>query len=304
MEKTDLNSMLLFLSVVDAGSFTLAAERLNMPKANLSRKITQLEANLGITLLQRTTRSQHLTEAGRTYLTYCRQIKEQVELANASVAQALTEVSGELKVGMSVGMGHEILKPVLSQFMRAHPQVNLQLSLLNRRVDVIDEGFDLVIRIGELADSRLIAKRLGSVSRRLYASDTYMKQHGPITSPHELGNHAVLLMSSIQKSEVVRLQNGAQHCDISVVPRMRIDDYVVLKQMVLDGVGTAILPDYMCAQEPQKNVLLPILPHWQLPAVEVYALYPKNRLHIPKVRAFVEFIQGVFTDRLSQPEKV
>lgn len=300
MEKTDINSMLLFLAVVDAGSFTLAAERLNMPKANLSRKVSQLEASLGITLLERTTRTQHLTEAGSVYLEHCKQIKAQIELANASVAQALNEISGELKVGMSVGMGHEILKPVLSQFMQENKQVNLQLSLLNRRVDVIEEGFDLVIRIGELADSRLVAKRLGRVSRRFYASREFIAQHGVIKTPEALANFDVLLMSSIQKSEVISLVNESKQCDVVISPRMRVDDYIVLKQMVVDGVGLAILPDYMCSQYPEKDLLEPVLAQWQLPAVEVYALYPKNRIHLPKVAAFVAFIQAVFSERLSQ----
>ncbi|KZN59149.1 hypothetical protein N473_03055 [Pseudoalteromonas luteoviolacea CPMOR-1] len=300
MEKTDINSMLLFLAVVDAGSFTLAAERLNMPKANLSRKVSQLEASLGITLLERTTRTQHLTEAGSVYLEHCKQIKAQIELANASVAQALNEISGELKVGMSVGMGHEILKPVLSQFMQENKQVNLQLSLLNRRVDVIEEGFDLVIRIGELADSRLVAKRLGRVSRRFYASRKFIAQHGVIKTPEALANFDVLLMSSIQKSEVISLVNESKQCDVVISPRMRVDDYIVLKQMVMDGVGLAILPDYMCSQYPEKDLLEPVLAQWQLPAVEVYALYPKNRIHLPKVAAFVAFIQTVFSERLSK----
>ncbi|MDK1288180.1 LysR family transcriptional regulator [Pseudoalteromonas umbrosa] len=299
MEKTDVNAMLLFLAVVDAGSFTVAAERLNMPKANLSRKVAQLEASLGITLLERTTRTQHLTEAGRSYLEHCKQIKAHIELANASVAKALNEVAGELKVGMSVGMGHEILKPVLSEFMHQHKQVNLQLSLLNRRVDVIEEGFDLVIRIGELADSRLVAKRLGRVSRRFYASRKFVEQYGAISKPEELASLDVLLMSSIQKSEVISLVNDKQQCDVTISPRMRVDDYIVLKQMVVDGIGIAILPDYMCSHSPEKAQLEPILPHWELPAVDVYALYPKNRLHIPKVGAFVEFIQAVFSARLS-----
>ncbi|WP_221887233.1 LysR family transcriptional regulator [Pseudoalteromonas luteoviolacea] len=298
MQKNDVNTMLLFLAVVEAGSFTLAAERLNMPKANLSRKISQLEASLGITLLERTTRSQHLTEAGQTYLAHCKEIKAQVELANAAVEKALNIVSGELKVGMSVGMGHEILKPVLSQFMQTYPQINLSLNLLNRRVDVIEEGFDLVIRIGALEDSRLVAKRLGKVTRRLYASPHYLKKHAVVEAPKAISELDVLLMSSIQKAQTMILKNGHQECEVEIQPRMRIDDYVVLKQMVIDGVGVAMLPDYMSQKALEAGQLVQILPDWQLPEVEVYALYPKNRLNIPKVKMFVDFIQQVFTARL------
>ncbi|WP_063376071.1 LysR family transcriptional regulator [Pseudoalteromonas luteoviolacea] len=299
MQRNDVNTMLLFLAVVEAGSFTLAAERLNMPKANLSRKIAQLETSLGITLLERTTRSQHLTEAGRTYLAHCREIKAQVELANAAVAKALNVVSGELKVGMSVGMGHEILKPVLSQFMHEFPQIGMSLNLLNRRVDVIEEGFDLVIRIGALEDSRLMAKHLGKVTRHLYASPQYLESRSAITVPDAISHLDVLLMSSIQKAETMVLTNRHEACEIDIQPRMRIDDYVVLKQMVIEGVGVAILPDYMCQQSLGRGQLVQLLPDWQLPEVEIYALYPKNRLSIPKVKMFIDFIQQVFTARLN-----
>ncbi|KZN34220.1 hypothetical protein N480_21695 [Pseudoalteromonas luteoviolacea S2607] len=298
MQKHDVNTMLLFLAVVEAGSFTLAAERLNMPKANLSRKISQLEASLGITLLERTTRSQHLTEAGHTYLAHCKEIKSQVELANAAVAKALNSVSGELKVGVSVGMGHEILKPVLGEFMHEYPQISLSLNLLNRRVDVIEEGFDLVIRIGELEDSRLVAKRLGKVTRHLYASPKYVERHPSVTEPRDISQLDVLLMSSIQKAEFMTLRNGDLACEIAFQPRMRVDDYLVLKQMVIEGIGIAMLPDYMCQQALHQGALTSVLADWQLPEVEVYALYPKNRLNIPKVRAFICFIQTIFTERL------
>ncbi|MCF2857703.1 LysR family transcriptional regulator [Pseudoalteromonas sp. SMS1] len=299
MQRHDVNTMLLFLAVVEAGSFTLAAERLNMPKANLSRKIAQLEASVGITLLERTTRSQHLTEAGRNYLAHCREIKAQVELANAAVEKALNVVSGELKVGVSVGMGHEILKPVLSQFMHENPQISMSLNLLNHRVDVIEEGFDLVIRIGTLEDSRLVAKRLGKVTRRLYSSPQYLERCAEVTGPDAISHLDVLLMSSIQTAQTMVLVNRQETCEINIHPRMRVDDYVVLKQMVIEGVGVAILPDYMCQTALGKDQLVQLLPDWQLPEVEVYALYPKHRLNIPKVKTFVEFIQHVFTVRLN-----
>jgi LysR family transcriptional regulator AphB len=201
----DLNDMMLFITVIDAGSFTLAADRLNMPKANLSRKISRLEQQLGVTLLERTTRKQHITEAGKHYLTHCRRISQEIELAEISITQSLNEVKGQLKIGVSVGMGHEIIKPVLGQFLRQHSAVNLELSLLNSHVDLIEEGYDLVIRIGEMADSRLFAKRLGIVGRKIFASPEYMKHHGEIKLIEELRHADFLLMSSIQGSGLILL---------------------------------------------------------------------------------------------------
>lgn len=295
----DLNDMMLFIAVIDAGSFTLAADRLNIPKANLSRKISRLEQQLGVTLLERTTRSQHITEAGSHYLVHCRRISQEIELADASISQILTEVKGQLRIGVSVGMGHEIIKPVLGQFMRQHPEINLQLNLLNSRVDLIDEGYDLVIRIGELEDSRLIAKRLGKVGRKIYAGSGYMKQHGEIKSIEQLSQANFLLMSSIQNNERLLLTSKHKQHEFRVIPRMLVDDFLILKQMIVEGLGVAIIPDYMCEQELVSGKLIQVLPNWGMPDVDVYALYPKHRLNVPKVKAFLDFIQTVFKQRLN-----
>jgi LysR family transcriptional regulator AphB len=294
----NLNDMMLFIAVIDAGSFTLAADRLNIPKANLSRKITRLEQQLGVILLERTTRSQHITEAGSHYLAHCRRISQEIELAEASISQSLGEIKGQLRIGVSVGMGHEILKPVLGQFMRQNPAINLQLSLLNKRVDLIEEGYDLVIRIGELADSRLVAKRLGKVGRRIYASPNYMKNNGEINSIEQLSQANFLLMSSIQDSGRLLLTSKEKQYELSVKPRMLVDDFLILKQMVAEGLGVAIIPDYMCEHEVASRTLVQILPDWGMPNVDVYALYPKHRLNLPKVKAFVDFIETVFKQRL------
>ncbi|PKG82915.1 LysR family transcriptional regulator [Colwellia sp. 75C3] len=290
--------MMLFIAVIDAGSFTLAAERLNMPKANLSRKISRLEQQLGVTLLERTTRTQHITEAGNHYLAHCRRISQEIELAEVSITQSLTEIKGQLRIGVSVGMGHEIIKPVLGQFLRQHSAINLQLSLLNSHVDLIDEGYDLVIRIGELSDSRLVAKRLGKVGRKIFASPEYMKHHGEIKSIEQLSHADFLLMSSIQGSGRILLTSKEKQQELKVKPRVLVDDFLILKQMILEGIGIAIIPDYMCEEEVANNKLVQLMPNWGMTDVDVYALYPKHRLNLPKVKAFVDFIQIVFKQRL------
>ncbi len=297
-ETKDLNDMMLFIAVIDAGSFTLAAERLNMAKANLSRRISRLEQQLGLTLLERTTRSQHITEAGSHYLVHCRRISQEIELAEAFIGQSLKEIKGNLRIGVSVGMGHEIIKPVLAKFMRKNSAINLQLSLLNSRVDLIEEGYDLVIRIGELADSRLIAKRLGTVGRKIYASPDYIQRHGQINSIEQLSHADFLLMSSIQNFERLLLTNKEKQYELKVTPRMLVDDFLILKQMIIEGLGVAIIPDYMCEHEVAKGELVQVLPNWGMPDVDVYALYPKHRLNLPKVKAFADFIQAVFKQRL------
>jgi LysR family transcriptional regulator AphB len=299
MKKTkDLNDMMLFIAVIDAGSFTLAADRLNIPKANLSRKISRLEKQLGVTLLERTTRSQHITEAGNHYLGHCRRISQEIELADASISQILEEPKGELRIGVSVGMGHEIIKPVLAKFMHQHPAINLELNLLNSRVDLIEEGYDLVIRIGELEDSRLVAKRLGTICRKIYSSPAYLEGYGEIEEIEQLGQADFLMMGSIHNSESVLLASKEKQYELNVTPRMLVNDFLVLKQMVVEGLGVAIIPDYMCEQELGSRGLIALLPGWGMLDVDVYALYPKYRMNVPKVKVFLDFLKIVFAERL------
>ena len=149
----------------------------------------------------------------------------------------------------------------------------MQLSLLNRRVDLIEEGFDLVIRIGTLADSRLIAKRLGQVSRKMYVSPGYLERRGPITSIEQLGQYDFLLMSSVQNDGRVALKSGKRQKAFQVTPKMLVDDFLILKQMAIEGVGIAIIPDYMCHQDVKEGTLIPLFEDWGMPDVEVYALY-------------------------------
>jgi len=298
LSDNDLNDMMLFIAVIDAGSFTLAAERLMIPKANLSRKISRLEARLGITLIERTTRTQNITDAGSKYLEHCRRIQQEAELAQATIEEMLNKVGGTLKIGASVGIGHEILKADLGQFMMMYPDINMRLELLNRRVDLIEEGFDLVIRIGELDDSRLVAKRLGQINRKLYASSDYLDKNGKVSAIEQVALHDFLFMNSVQNNEHLTLISSNEEFSCKLKPKAQVDDFSILKQLVIDGVGIAVLPDYMCQASLDKGELITVLPKWGMPAVDVYALYPKNRIRIPKVKIFMNYIQDVFERKL------
>ena len=297
-EAKDLNDMMLFLAVVEAGSFTLAAERTGMPKANLSRKVSRLEHQLGVTLLERSTRSQHLTEVGKQYLAHCRRIHQELDLANASVSQLIGTPKGQLRVGASVAIGQLMIQPKLADFMHQYPNIDMQLSLTNRRVDLIEEGFDMLIRVGDLDDSGLIAKRLGSAKRQIYASPNYLTQCKTIKTVSDLSTCNFLLMSKNHHTNSCRLQSGQKNHDIVIKPKLLVDDFFTLKHAVLDGLGIAVLPDYMCQTAVEKGQLVQVLPGWGMPNVNFYALYPQYRLKIPKVRVFLDFIQTVFSTTL------
>lgn len=295
----DLNDMMVFLAVVETGSFTLAAERLGIPKANVSRKVSRLEQNLDVTLLERSTRAQHLTEAGRRYLQHCKRIHTELDLATASVCELFDNYSGELNIGASVATGQHILKPALGQFMHQYPQLKVRLNLVNRRVDFIEEGFDVVIRIGQLNDSMLIAKKLGTITRTLFASPNYIAQHGNPSCVAQLADHQLLIMNPINRDSTLRLQSKQKKAfTLDCKPRLWVDDFAMLKQALIDGLGIAVLPDYMSYEAVAAGKLINILPGWGMEAVDVYALYPKHRAKIPKVKAFLDFVTQLYGDVL------
>jgi len=295
----DLNDMMVFLAVVETGGFTLAADRLGIPKANVSRKVSRLEKRLGVTLLERSTRAQHLTEVGKRYLNHCKRIHEEVDLAETVVSEILNDYAGSLKLGASVTIGQQILKPALSKFLHQYPKLSLSLNLINQRVDLIEEGFDMLIRVGSLNDSRLVAKRLGSAKRSLFASKRYLEQLGSPQTPDLLHKYDVLLMNRMNASNTLELVSGTKHVELKIRPRFVVDDFSILKQSVADGLGIAVLPDYMCHEAVQSGKLIQVLPEWGIQGVDIYALYPQHRVKIPKVKALLEFVIETFKSRLS-----
>ncbi|MEW6997231.1 LysR family transcriptional regulator [Colwelliaceae bacterium BS250] len=297
----DLNDMMVFLAVVETGSFTLAADRIGIPKANVSRKVSRLEHHLNITLLERTTRSQRLTEAGKLYVLHCKRVQEELDLATTSISEILHNYKGELKVGASVATGQQILSPALSRFMHQFPELNVQLNLVNRRVDFIEEGFDVVIRIGQLNDSMLIAKKLGTITRRLFASSTYLAKNAKPSTVNQLAEHQLLIMNPINNDAKLKLvSTDGEEFTINRKPRLLVDDFSILKQSLIDGLGIAILPEYMCREEVLAGTLTKIMPNWGMIDLNIYALYPRNRAKIPKVKAFVNFVIELYREELKQ----
>ncbi len=303
MAKTyDLNDMMTFLSVVEAGSFTQAAERLGIPKANVSRKVTKLEQQLGTVLLERTTRSQRLTEAGGQFLTHCKRISEEINLAHSAVNTIKQSISGNLKIGTSVTMGQQVLKNSLAQFMKMYPEVKLHLSLLNQRVDLIEQGYDVLIRIGELSDSRLIAKPLGHIKRHIYASSEYLKNNtNELTELTDLSHHSILHMSPDNRVKPLNLYNSdtEERVQLSLPYYFLSDDFEVIKQLTMEHCGIALLPTYMTQGETKTGQLQRVLPNWQAEQIPVYVLYPKHRSHIAKVAQFINHIEKSFAQYLS-----
>ena len=203
-------------------------------------------------------------------------------------------------MGASVATGQQILKPALADFMHQYPELTVQLNLVNRRIDFIEEGFDVVIRIGQLNDSMLIAKKLGTVTRRLFASPTYIAQQGEPKAVEQLINHKLLIMNPINNDfKLAFVSTSGSAYTITCKPRLLVDDFSVLKQSIVDGLGIAVLPEYIAQEEVEAGKLVKLLPAWGMEDIDIYALYPRNRAKIPKVKAFLNFITELYDDTLN-----
>ena len=291
----DLNELAIFAHVVEHGGFTAAADATQLPKSNISRRIANLEKRLGVSLLERTTRKVHVTEIGDIYYQHCRRMLDEANHADLCVERAMEIPRGTLRVSASVTSGQHLLAPIAAEFIAQHPEVQLELVLANRQVDVIDEGFDLVIRIGALQDSSLVARSLGRCGLFLYASEEYLKTRGIPQTPEDLENHDCLVMSDRHDHNQWTLTMGGMTKRVSLTPRASVNDFNTLRRMVADGGGITILPSYLHVGDDGKR-LVRVLGDWTAPSVEFHAVFPSHRGATPKVRAFLDFLIARLTN--------
>ncbi|AQS40081.1 transcriptional regulator [Shewanella psychrophila] len=290
----NINDMLVFSEVIKAGSFTKAATVLNLPKSNISRKLTRLETHLGVRLIERTTRSIHLTEVGQIYLQHCQRIQEEVESAELCVDHLVESPRGQLKICVSVTIGQQIISKYLSDYIEQYPDVDVSLELTNRRIDLVEEGFDLAIRIGELEDSSIIAKYLGQLERKLCASPSLIDKHMLPFHPTDLAQLPCLFMTSGMPKNQWLLRQADILEQIQVKPKVELNDFLSLSHLCISGCGVTMLPSYLCDEAIDEGNLLHILPDWQCPPSKVYALYPSHKSITPKVRSMLSFLEKVF----------
>ena len=285
----DLNELAVFTYVVEHGGFTAAAEATQLPKSNISRRIASLEKRLGVRLLERTTRKVHVTEIGDIYYRHCRRMLDEADDADLYVEQAMEIPRGTLRVSATVNVGQHLLAPMAAEFMSQYPEVQFELIWTNRLIDVIDEGFDLTIRIGALQDSSLVARRLGQWRLFLYASAEYLKARGTPQNPEDLQDHDCLVMSDMRASNQWMLSKGGITEQVVLTPRASVNDFDTLRRMVADGGGIAILPNYMHFGDYHSR-LVRVLDDWTGRLTELHAIFPSRRGATPKVRAFLDFL--------------
>ena len=289
----DLNDMLFFAEVVDRGGFAAAGRALNLPKSRLSRRVADLEARLGVRLLQRTTRRLSLTQAGEVYHRHCVAMREQAEAADEAVARVHNEPRGTVRVTCPVTLAQTTIGPLLPRFLATHPQVRVDMQVSNRVVDLVQEGVDVALRVrGSLDDSgTLVVKNLGPTHGVLVASPQLLQRFGAPQDAEGLRSLPTVAMSAADGRATWHLHGprGAQH-ELQHHPVFTADDLLTLKYAVLQGTGMCVLPDYLCADELRRGELVPVLPGWEPPEARVLAVFPSRRGMVPAVRRLLDFL--------------
>ena len=299
----DLNDLYYFAKVVEAGGFAAAGRLLGIPKSRLSRRIAELEEHLGARLLQRTTRQLKLTAVGERYLRHCQAMLLEAEMADEAVASMSSEPRGRLRVSCPVGLAHERLPTVIARFLEKYPQVQLEVMLVNRRVDLVTEGVDVALRVRELGDEDplLVTRRLRQAQMVMVATPEFL--HGrDINHPEELKSLPILGALEADRMVHIRLldQQG-KSVELSLEARLGIDDFIVRKACTLADQGFTLLPMMYCEQELEAGSLLQLLPDWSLPGGWLQAVYPHRRGVMPAVRAWLDHLIESFNaggDRL------
>ncbi|WP_306817882.1 LysR family transcriptional regulator [Archangium lipolyticum] len=287
--RMDLNELLVFAKVVQSGSFTAAGEALRMPKSTVSRKVSELEARVGAQLLQRTTRKLRLTEVGRAYFEHAARVVAEAEQAEQVVTRMQSAPHGLLRV--TAPLNFPVLGPLAAEFLTRYPEVRLEMLCTDRRVDLVAEGFDVAVRAGVLADSTLMARRLGDIERVVVASPTYVKERGLPRKPADLEQHDCLVFSGGREGSTWELRSGARSITVPVRARMAVNDFDMLHQAALAGSGVTMLSAPSCAEDLASGRLQRVLPGWNSPGTPVHAVYPGGRHLSPKVSAFVDFLR-------------
>jgi DNA-binding transcriptional LysR family regulator len=285
----------VFAKVVEAGSFRGAASLLGMPKSTVSYKLSELEDRLGVRLLERTTRALRLTDAGRQYHAEVVPALEALEQADRRASDLTDEPRGLLRVTVPVELGQLVMGEIVSEYLGRYPGVTLEVDLTDRRVDLIEEGFDLAIRVGPLADSTLVARRLGEPQHlELFGSKRYLEQHGVPGRPEALREHACLAMSGSQSPTQWRFAGKRGPLLVEIKPRVMVNSYALLGEYVAAGLGLSFLPTPVAAPLAKRKVVVSVLQAYLRPPVAWHAVYPSSRYLSLKVRSFVELVEARF----------
>ncbi|QNP41072.1 LysR family transcriptional regulator [Lysobacter solisilvae (ex Woo and Kim 2020)] len=289
----DLNDTLIFVKVVEHGSFISAARSLRLPKTTVSRKVQELETRLGAQLLHRTTRKLGLTEAGNIYFEHCQRIARELDEAESAVGQLQSGPRGWLRFTAPYSLGVEKIAPLLGEFRSRHPEIRVEMLLSNEPLDLIDKEIDVALRVGNLPDSNLVARRLAVFRTQVFASPQYIERHGEPLHPDDLVHHATLAMHKSRRNGngfAWTLDDGERTSDFRIEPVFVANDFGAIKGAVLCGEGLILAADVMMKPLAEHGFVQRVLAGWTGPEYEFNAVFPRGMVQSPKVRAFVDFL--------------
>jgi len=285
----DKNAMALYVKVVENNSFSRAAEREGIPVSTVSRKISELEKALGVRLLERSTRRLRMTEIGQNYYQRCRRGLEEFDSANLMVTDQQAEVSGRLRLSVPPSLSDVVIIPLIEAFQALYPNAIVNCLVTDRHVNHIEDGVDISLRVGDLKDSSLVARRLLRYRSVLVASPGYLERAGTPSHPNELPLHALVAFSRWEPAVTWVLENNGETHKVNVQPRIAINDYAGVQSAVINGLGISEIPSILCGLALQDGRLVEVMPEWQFSPVTLSAVYPSNRNLSRLVRLFKDF---------------
>jgi DNA-binding transcriptional LysR family regulator len=296
----DLNDLFFFAEVVERGGFAAAGRALGLPRSRLSRRLALLEEQLGVRLLNRTTRKLSLTAVGETYFSHCLALRDSAQAAADAVAQARSEPRGTIRVSCPVTLVQSQLGRLMPLYLARHPQVRVELEVSNRVVDLVQDGIDVALRVRlTLEDSAsLVVKRLDEARSFLVASPALLERQGTPSTVEEAARLDSVSMSAQGGHTSIRLKSAqGQEADLPLSPRYVANDLLTLKLAVLGGTGMGLLPDYLCEEELRQGQLVRVLPEWTTPVGVLHAVFPTRRGLTPAVRSFLDFLEEHLASR-------
>ncbi|WP_373953268.1 LysR family transcriptional regulator [Vibrio pomeroyi] len=299
----DLNAVTVFTQVVDCGSFTHAAEALNMTKSTVSRKLAELEQHLGVRLITRSTRSLVLTPEGERFYQSSMQMHEIMNQAELEVSANQDLIRGPLNVVLPVELGHQVLAKYIHRFLLEYPSVTMNLELTNREVDIIGEGIDLYAQIGELADSSLVSRFLTTSGRVLVASPKYLEQFGEIKTPKDLKSPFRMIEVSNKAARLpkwkLKLDDGESEY-IELPSQLKVNTITACLTACVDGLGLAVLPEFICREHFKSGRLVHLLPEYDMPQVSVSLVYADRQLMPKRKNVFIDYLLTAFQNRANE----
>lgn len=291
-----LAAMETFVRVVETGSFSGAARHLRLGQPAISKTVAQLEERLSVKLLVRSTRGLAVTEAGQNFYERAKRVIEEADEADLVARGAGTALTGKLRVCAAVTFARLHVVPRLPDFLAAHPQLDMEVVLDDRNIDLVQEGIDVALRMGELQESALVARRIGQGRRLVVGTKAYFEKAGVPATPADIASHHAIVYAQPGGGDMWMFRRGARETSIKVTSRLRLSAAEGVRAAVLADAGLAIASEWMFAPELASGKVRAVLTDWELPQVDLWAVFPSGRTATAKARAFIAFIESALND--------